>query len=776
MRRLWLVGLAALLATGAVLYLLPPSPAGESDMLDSALDGGTPGAARDSGSPRLRSGAPDAPPPSPPSDEVPVDPLSPGPGELLVLSVESQAPLTGAVVADADGTIIGRTEEDGLVHHERVPARGMDVRVGCAGFLPTAAHLEPDRRVEVALVPGVPVSGKFVRPGKYGRPGIGRVFVFDEDRRAKIATFSTDELGRFQIRAVRPNRPFLMTVKFVDLPPRTVRLVVDVPTSDLEVVIDAGGHLTGQVVDARGATIPDVEVRLLASAALRFEQRRAPESTTRAEQIQVAEATPTTRTDDYGRYAFHGVELEREFEVITILKPRLEARSKPVLFTKTGEKLVRDIHVPAMTSLRVRVEDRMGNALDDTRLTLESTSGLWTLQAADTRVDGYLVLEHLTPGTVTVTAIRPGEPTQSETVALEAGSETDVTLRFAGSATIRGRVRNKRGKPLAKARVHWTGTDPEERVDVQTDANGTFQLRSLAAPRGTLSVSARGREHAPFGYEGRVFEDLKVGGKPLDVTLRDGTRVTGEFRDLPNGSTVSSEMIPGGEADEALLALDEDGRFVRRGAPARSRAMFVFRTRGFAPLLRNEAFPFRSEEVRDLGMLTFVTTDPRKGRVLDERGGPVWAAKVTINAPWSSATCRTDRQGQFEFAHLPRVSTWLRVEVHGYPVHRVHFSTRSESQRQVIRLSPDVYVRFDVVDETDEKVGPSELTFARLGKKKSETRRRTNREGRLRRSMEPGRYRIRTRARMRDGALLTGDEVVEITSDKTWQVVELKIR
>jgi len=754
MQRLWVAVGAALLLLAALLYFgdVASSPDGALDGVDDPFtEYGDPADASAGGreQPVLEGGRPAGPSGAPrdPSREEAgglVDAQPAGRSEILVLSSETDAPLAEVSIRTADDVVLGATDENGVLALERVPGTGVEFRAGHEGYLPAVGKALPGERVEVLLRPGIRVSGRVVRAGTRGEPGPASMIVWDEDLGVEIAAFTTDETGTFEISAVRPNRPFVLTVRLEGLVPHVQRVVLDAPTDDLEVLVGEGGFLTGRVHTPDDAPLVDVEVRLLRAGEIVLEHRIRKEDETRGVVGQIAARIATTRTDEDGRYTFQGVGLEPAVQPVVVVKPRHVVRGKAADFSEPGETLERDIVVKAAASLRIRVEEAGGKAIGDADLSLRGVNGAWTVLSRDERVQGDLVLKDLSPGVLTVVATKPGAPTRSAQVTLEAGVENRITLTFPRGMALQGTVRDKRGKPIWKAKVRWSAAN-DEAVALRTEMDGSFQFTRLEQPKGIVRVTARDIPGAAFGYEAETVEEVAAAGPPLRIVLKDGTRVTGSFRELPEDRRVHSSMYPGTPFDEMWLKLDADLHFVRRGPPPKRSALFVFRTRGLPPLLRGERLPFRSEEVRDLGPLYFQATNPRKGHVLGEDGRPLWAAKVTLTEAWATRDVRTDRQGDFEFLHLPRRPVQIRVEAEGYPPIPATLEVSSEFKPQVIRLRKTVRVDLRVASRSRKHVGKQKLTLRPLfdppeGGKRKDIRVTTNQRGLLWLVLTPGYY------------------------------------
>jgi hypothetical protein len=263
-----------------------------------------------------------------------------------------------------------------------------------------------------------------------------------------------------------------------------------------------------------------------------------------------------------------------------------------------------------------------------------------------------------------------------------------------------GEVRDKRGQPVWQVLVTWRGSDHREWAQVRTDMRGRFSFQGLQAEDGTLTFQAFDLPHTRQAYETRELEFIKPGEGRQVVTLEDGTTITGRFTELPENAAVTIARVGGVPQEAGQLPLDKEGRFRWRGPPVGSKALtWVFRTHGLPPLIVSELAPFQSEEVRDLGRLAFVDANPRRGQIVDERGRPVHAAKVTIAEPWADRSTRTDTKGEFGFGRVPDQPLKLRIVAAGRPPVTAVLDTRSQYVRQVIHLRAGRWMTLTLVDE-----------------------------------------------------------------------------
>jgi hypothetical protein len=297
-------------------------------------------------------------------------------------------------------------------------------------------------------------------------------------------------------------------------------------------------------------------------------------------------------------------------------------------------------------------------------------------------------------------------------------------------------------------------------------------------------VSARDLPWTPKAYQGEVYEQLSPGPRPLEITLLDGTRAIGRFEDLPPGAVVSSTFAGGTRYDEIDHHLKTDGRFGRRGPPKGRGALFVFRTRGYPPLLVREYRPFASEEVRDLGPLMFEATNPRLGRIVDGTKRAVHGARVQIKTPWSARTTRSDVVGDFAFPRLPDKRIPIEIHADGFPVTPAILETSSQFHRQLIVIRRAAPLRVEAFHPRYPLRGMIAITVYEPAKARRpgdpapvRQMQRIRAGGTAEFHVPPGRYVVHAHLEGQQGRQLAGLEEVVIGSAPVNHVrVPLKIR
>ncbi len=673
-----------------------------------------------------------------------------GPYEFVVVAFESEALLEDVEITDDEGEPLGTTDEDGAFVLEDAGVSDLVFRATKDGYVTHRAHAQPGEVTQVVLQAGIQIRGRVVRAAGSAPIADASVIVWDDDFGREVAATSTNEEGRFVLRAVRPNHPVQIVVRTEGLVPHLQREMFHVSLEDFEIRVGDGGRLRGAVTTPEEKPLPGVEVRLQYGGETIFEHRAVETDRQRARARLTSMRTAVTRTNEQGLYEFLGVPLNQYVQPVAIVAPRFVVKAPSpsgCRFRDYDETQRRDIVVGAPASLRIRIEDAKGAAIGHADVHLRAGQGYWPLLPADTHEQGGYLLQDLAPQHVYATATLPGAPMQAGDVKLEAGKESTILITFPLGAALRGTVHDKRGQPIWKALVNWAGKDKGEQAATRTDQKGRFELSRLESKTGTIYVSARDLPYTLRTYEGQEIENTSPGALPLEVRLLDGTRAKGRFEDVPQGAVVTSTLARGSRHDRLDHHLKQDGRFTRRGPPVDKPALFVFRMRGFPPLLVEEPRPFTSEEVRDLGPLRFEATNPRMGRIVDGRKLPVHGALVTIKTPWSSRTTRTDIEGDFALPRLPDEDIPLEIRAEGFPATRAILWTSSQFRRQTIFIRRTGPLFVDVTRKRGRLDRPVTVLAKARGWKPGdarpkETYARTHHSGRARFHLPPGRYQL----------------------------------
>ncbi len=242
---------------------------------------------------------------------------------------------------------------------------------------------------------------------------------------------------------------------------------------------------------------------------------------------------------------------------------------------------------------------------------------------------------------------------RTEPLPTEPGARLDVDMALLPGGTVRGVVRDDQGRGIEGARV-------EARMDVnllygqrgrevrrgETDADGSFTLRAVAAGRAVLQADAD--DHLEASREVTVAEGGRL--EDVELVLSQGATVAGDVR-WPDGTPVAAAQVELGfdmtrlGGMEALnmfrgasghAETDAEGRFSIGGL---GRGPFRVRARAWPPGTNEEQREAESvprwearvdgvaPDTRDLS-LTLAEPLGVRGRVVDASGEPVPAFDV----------------------------------------------------------------------------------------------------------------------------------------------------
>jgi hypothetical protein len=260
---------------------------------------------------------------------------------------------------------------------------------------------------------------------------------------------------------------------------------------------------------------------------------------------------------------------------------------------------------------------------------------------------------------------------------------TPVELVMSPGRTVTGRVIDDAGSALSDVPVRLetdTGTPGEDPLPTLVSSDRTGNFAVLVSPAGyRLSASRPG-----YVLRRAPAVDAKGASVPVNVVLElvRGARVFGKVIDPRGGAAAGARVrclasaiedltvqtgplplaaeaaaLPSG-AGRALgstraTAADREGRFaVDDLIPGRYRIEVAH---GGAEPLRSDEFVLAPGERRDVGKLALQPGFPVTGRVVDESGSPIDAARVVVAAGGASAASAglfavTDGSGHFALA------------------------------------------------------------------------------------------------------------------------------
>lgn len=589
------------------------------------------------------------------------------PAARLVVAVQDAdgAPVRGASVA-LRGPLVAEqaVAEDGRAAFAAALPGAYAVWATAEGFAPSVVTARiPAAAEPVALVirldRGRPVSGRVVDeaglplaaakvvpvlPGVGSPPGQAPAITGDD--------------GRFALAAV---------------PTQAVRLSASLPgyadagaplpdgDDEVQIVLTRGATVEGRVLDEGGAPVAGALVRAALVGALE-----------EARQWQ-------TTSDERGDYALEGLPLAR-LEVVA-LHPVGASEPGEVDAARGGTHAL-DLVLPIAGYIRGRVVDGEGEPVPHVRVVahpeLRGRGGSLAAQrirgelSATTDAEGRFALEGLRPGGYVLRPLPAGASEQ--TSILRAGTRTstgrdDVEVRLLAGGTIRGRLVDARGEPVAGygLRVDIAAVVP------QADAEGRFEVEDVAPGLHTLTLLGEGFASLHVDdvqvASGAVTDlgDLeapagrRIEGVVLDADLRPvaGARVVAGTQLLGSSDALGEPMGLGGELGSTKARTDAEGRFALEGLDAGTLVVAAEHP---------DAGRSAGVEVGTGGepiVLHLRATAVLEGRVLRE-GRPaagVFVEAHALGVTRARAVVTTDREGRYRFERLAAGPTRVTAKV-----------------------------------------------------------------------------------------------------------------
>ncbi len=200
----------------------------------------------------------------------------------------------------------------------------------------------------------------------------------------------------------------------------------------------------------------------------------------------------------------------------------------------------------------------------------------------------------------------------------------------AGSATLRGTVVDREGKPAAGAKV-WAAKigfmEPLERHEATADSAGAFSIETGSGTCGVFAL--RGREGGQVDWDG--IPHVEAGKDPAPVSIRLGapTNLKGRLLDAETGKPITQGTFALNDARR--LEVDAEGRFDAPGiastnheaypvCPGYERRRILFDTTGRPDAVLELKLPKAGKII---------------GRVVDENGKPIPGATVGLRTSGS---------------------------------------------------------------------------------------------------------------------------------------------
>ncbi len=611
---------------------------------------------------------------------------------LVVVDALTEEPLAGVAVTvtstypwedDAWADFRAPTTTDELGHAGfSVPSRQhrFGVALRLPGYEARSIGLS-DEEIRVALEPRLTYRARII-DGRRGEPIEGALVALWDIDEAQASHFTkaldgpiaSDADGRVALTGVRPGHAFVVYVRHTGLGTAIfVRTLVEIGVEE-DLVVGLGGGLSGRVTIADGTPLGDAEV-IFAHAGddnvgrsndapwMRFRRGR-------------------VRTDADGRYAVEGLRIDRrgvpyEWVAVAFDERGAMARSAPVTFASLGESAMRDIAFGGRAVLRVRVE--RGAAYEGRPLIVrvQPKASSETVKQPLEPDENEVVVPDLDPDRYHVSVREPdrfpfsrGGMNLGGWVELRGGQETLVEMSLTGVA-LTGVVRFTDGASAPGAEVSFTqpvGSGVHRTSTAVTDAAGEFTMTVQQGTQGWLSIgppmmSMPGQERAAArdAILRQQIADFDPTPGHVELTLPRAAGIT--FRiagELPESVQMRVRSRSGSHGERP----EQTEGFVVYGLPPDTPVAVWLYDDG-RPLVVIPPRRLRPGETRDLGTLSVPDRVGVSGTVRDGEGRPIEGASVTLPDPWfghASPLVRTDADGRFRIADLPRIATRLRFD------------------------------------------------------------------------------------------------------------------
>jgi uncharacterized GH25 family protein len=580
-------------------------------------------------------------------------------------------------VSGADGTFL---------LEDLAPGGNLDLTATCPGYGPGSApgvavpSVEP---VRLVLQSNVRVSGRALDPD--GKPVSGAsVVVAEETAMSFGGQSSLFPAGRSHRGTTADDGTFSLD----DVSPGPIELFADAPhhqqanlkglevkpgrdLAGVEVVLPAGGVVTGKVVSADGRPIPEATVAVNQPSPGGVPSFTAQRTTTdaggeyRIEALSPGPHTLEARAEGY-RYLVHDVEVTPETSTVDF-------------------QLERGLEVAG------RVVDDAGNPVDGTLVSLRAGLGARSSASAISGGDGAFRLTGIESGTYELTASKMGYVSApAETELTVAGAPVEgLEVKLSAGGTITGHLAGLEFSQLARVRV-WASSTLELG---QVDPEGNYQILHVAP--GPVTVNARVSDTS-LQAEGHVTLEPGALQARLDLQFGGGRSLTGVV--LRNGEPLAGAsllLIGNQTARMQAAATDHQGEFRFAGLDDGTYNLVVSSPAGASHQESVEISADREIRIE-------LHTASLAGRVTDATDGtPIPGARISLLSAsdppsWlnNSAEVSTDARGSFNLAEVGDGSWRVRATQDGYaPAERsVLLDGSSPPDAVEIRMDPTVGV------------------------------------------------------------------------------------
>ena len=494
------------------------------------------------------------------------------------------------------------------------------------------------RRVEIALEPGITVSGRVI--DEHGQPA---AFVYLE-----LGARGEQPVGSSRSRWSKPRPMADSEGRFVIA--RVARDVTLVRTEEWDLLEQGEAEFDGRDGDVR-----DLVLRVVRGSSIEGTVQWPDGAPAEAFEVEVTGNDRKTEEGSGGRFRVPGLSGGSYRVEVRAARGGRTGRAEAPAVVSDGPPLSLILEEAPGCEVRASVVDGSDAPLE--RFWVSAYHAPPDTQDASSQgLAGRFTLSGLAPGSWLVTVHASGHLKAEQNVELAPGA-TELRFVLPSAGRVRGRVLDARSAPVAGAWVgeansafsvryfgpHVQGTDADGRFDFEVDAT---HLRLVAIANGHGPSEIQTVEVEP----GQTLEHL-------EFRLSEGCRVAGSVFD-ERGAPLSGANVSPLESELTLAVTDAQGGFVLEGlppGPLRLIAWHAERPDAFATISLTLA-PDQSEPVE----LRFRDRDPVRvaGRIT--RGGVPFAGALVLRTDGFVMQCVTDDGGAFEI-DLQRPGAWTGI-------------------------------------------------------------------------------------------------------------------
>lgn len=619
------------------------------------------------------------------------------PSEALsgrVVSAASGLPVSGALVWARDPGAFRRTGADGGYKMSAVSGRELSIAAAAAGFYKGrsswAVKAGEKRAPTVALEPAFTAAGVVV--DEQGKPVAGvevkaRIHPGARamDRWDSRGSARTSAAGRFRIPGLAGGVAHQMRLTRKGYAPATTDVPPAEPGSpgtgggDLRIVLRKGRTASGRVVDSADKPVAGAWVVLELEPSGGMMIRMMSDSGDSGRFEAVTDASGRFELPDVPAGTFQLLAGGSGYAPITV--PGLAVPVGGGATDLGTVVLVRGV------TLEGYVTDPKGRPIEGARISVEESNANPMMSRPRppeespvlTAADGFFRIADRRAGELLDVEARRAGYAKGGAPGVQVPSEQPVRIVLQPSSAVEGRAVDSDGKPVAGAQVMLIADAPaglgrgfvmfssDSIKETRSGDEGSFRIEDVPPGTYQLKATASGRQAADrSGLEVRSGQDLTG----VEIVLTAGGIVEG--RVLSSGRPVAGARIEVAEAAvlgtsrmliRAGTSSDGDGYYRLDGVAPGPRT-FKAQREGFSAAVRDlEVRP--GENALDFAMEEGVEVS---GRVVDDGGVPVPAARVFLSEGWNwdlpNAVTRPD--GSFTLSGVPDGTYRIGAEKEGY--------------------------------------------------------------------------------------------------------------